>query len=129
MRAYSTVGFLLFVLALMYNIYAHVHIYISAGLIRFRPLSLPALNYYTFEGAEIKPGKHSYTRIKPLPLTNSHGRYITATPERTLFSVGEWPLPLPTAFVTYSALKVGPNTSRKEPPNSVMARDSKLTLR
>jgi hypothetical protein len=53
----------------------------------------------TLEGAEIKPGKHSYTRInlsaccvggllpfminithlriKPLPLTNSHGRHMT----------------------------------------------------
>ena len=34
---------------------------------------------------EVKPGKHSDTRIKPLPLTNGHGRYITATPKRTLF--------------------------------------------
>ena len=31
-------------------------------------------------GTEIIPGKHSDTRIKPLPLTNNHGRYITATP-------------------------------------------------
>ena len=44
------------------------------------------------EEAEIIPGKHSDTRIKPLPLTNGHGRYITVTPERTLVSVGEWPL-------------------------------------
>ena len=43
-------------------------------------------------GTEIIPGKHSDTRIKPLPLTNGHGRYITVTPERTLVSVGEWPL-------------------------------------
>jgi hypothetical protein len=41
---------------------------------------------------EIIPGKHSDTRIKPLPLTNGNGRYITVTPERTLVSVGEWPL-------------------------------------
>jgi hypothetical protein len=27
-----------------------------------------------------------------LALTNGHGRYTTATPERTLVSVGEWPL-------------------------------------
>jgi hypothetical protein len=40
---------------------------------------------------EIIPGKHS-ARIKPLPLTNGHGRYITVTPERTPVSVGEWPL-------------------------------------
>jgi hypothetical protein len=44
------------------------------------------------EGAEIIPGKHSDTRIKPLALTNGHGRYITVTPERTLASVGECPL-------------------------------------
>jgi hypothetical protein len=31
-------------------------------------------------------------RIKPLALASSHGRYITVTPERTLVSVGEWPL-------------------------------------
>jgi hypothetical protein len=43
-------------------------------------------------GAEIIPGKHSDTRIKPLPLTNGHDRYITVTPERTPASVGEWPL-------------------------------------
>jgi hypothetical protein len=40
-------------------------------------------------GNEIIPGKHSDTRIKPLPLTNGHGRYITVTTERTLVSVGE----------------------------------------
>jgi hypothetical protein len=43
-------------------------------------------------GTEIIPCKHSDTRIKPLPLTNGHGRYTTVTPERTLVSVGEWPL-------------------------------------
>jgi hypothetical protein len=42
---------------------------------------------------EIIPGKHSKTRIKPLPLTIGHGRYITITPERALFA-GEWPLNL-----------------------------------
>jgi hypothetical protein len=41
---------------------------------------------------EIIPVKDSHTRIKPLALSNGHGRYITVTPERTLFSVGEWPL-------------------------------------
>ena len=44
------------------------------------------------ERAEIKPGKHSDTRIKPLALASGHGRYITATPERALVPVGEWPL-------------------------------------
>ena len=44
------------------------------------------------ERAEVKPGKNSDTRIKPLALANGHGRYITVTPERALVSVGEWPL-------------------------------------
>ena len=44
------------------------------------------------EEAEVIPGKHSDTRIKPLALTNGHGRYITVTPERPLASVGECPL-------------------------------------
>jgi hypothetical protein len=41
---------------------------------------------------EIIPVKDSHTRIKPLALASGHGRYITFTPERTLLSVGEWPL-------------------------------------
>jgi hypothetical protein len=44
------------------------------------------------EEAEIIPGKDSDTRIKPLALTNGHGRYMTVAPERTLVSVGECPL-------------------------------------
>jgi hypothetical protein len=50
-----------------------------------------ALYIYVY-GTEIKPGKNSDTRIKPLPFSNGHGRYITATPERAIFSIGEWPL-------------------------------------
>ena len=46
----------------------------------------------TLKEAEIIPGKDSDTRIKPLALASGHGRYITVTPERTLVSVGEWPL-------------------------------------
>jgi hypothetical protein len=42
--------------------------------------------------SEIIPGKNSDTRIKPLPLNNGHGRYITVTTERTLVSVGKCPL-------------------------------------
>jgi hypothetical protein len=42
-------------------------------------------------GAEIIFGEHSDTRMKLLPLTNSHGRHTTAAPERALVSVGEWP--------------------------------------
>jgi hypothetical protein len=30
--------------------------------------------------------------MKPMALASGHGRYITVTPERTLVSVGEWPL-------------------------------------
>jgi hypothetical protein len=41
---------------------------------------------------EIIPVKAPHTRIKALALASGHGRYITVTPERTLFSVGEWPL-------------------------------------
>ena len=56
------------------------------------------------EEAGIIPGKHSDTRIKPLPLTNGHGRYKTVTTERTLVSVGEWPLHIAVIykFVTVS---------------------------
>jgi hypothetical protein len=43
-------------------------------------------------GAEIIPVKNSHTRIKPLALVSGHGHYTTVTPERTLVSVGEWPL-------------------------------------
>ena len=52
----------------------------------------PFIQYSALEEAEIIPGKDSDTRIKPLTLTNGHGRYMTVTPERTLESVGEWPL-------------------------------------
>jgi hypothetical protein len=45
-----------------------------------------------FEEAEIIPGKHSGTRIKPLALTNGHGRYMAVTSERALVSVGKFPL-------------------------------------
>jgi hypothetical protein len=41
---------------------------------------------------EITPVKDSHTRIKPLALVSGHGRYIIVTPERTILSVGEWPL-------------------------------------
>jgi hypothetical protein len=40
-------------------------------------------------GTEIKPDKQpDDTRIKLLPFANGHGRYITVTPERTLFRWG-----------------------------------------
>jgi hypothetical protein len=50
------------------------------------------MHLITLGEAEIIPGKPSDPRIKPLPLTNGHGRYINVTPERTILSVGEWPL-------------------------------------
>ena len=50
------------------------------------------LTAFELEEAEIIPGKDSDTRIKPLALTNGHGRYITVTPKRALTSVGEFPL-------------------------------------
>jgi hypothetical protein len=52
----------------------------------------PYLHLTALEEAEIIPGKDSDTKIKPLALSNGHGRYITITPERTLASVGECPL-------------------------------------
>jgi hypothetical protein len=52
----------------------------------------PSYTKFPGSGTEIIPGKHSDTRIKPLPLTNGHGRYMAVTPERTLVSVGECPL-------------------------------------
>jgi hypothetical protein len=42
----------------------------------------------TLEEAEMTPGEHSDTRTKPLPLTNSHGRYTNVAPERTLCPLG-----------------------------------------
>ena len=48
----------------------------------------PFMYLTALEEAEIIPGKDSDTRIKPLALTNGHGRYITVTPERALASVG-----------------------------------------
>jgi hypothetical protein len=50
------------------------------------------MQFTAVEEAEIIPGKDSDTRIKPLALTNGHGRYMTVTPERTLASVGKFPL-------------------------------------
>jgi hypothetical protein len=50
------------------------------------------VTYSALEEAEIIPGKHSDTRIKPLDLTNGYGHYITVTPERALASVGGMPV-------------------------------------
>jgi hypothetical protein len=40
----------------------------------------------------MQPVKDSHVRIKPLNLTNGHGRHMAVPPERALVSVGEWPL-------------------------------------
>ena len=65
----------------------------------------PPLTPVEVEGAEIIAGKNSDARIKPLPLANGHGRYITVTPERALVSVGEWPLHIAVKFLTVSLPK------------------------
>jgi hypothetical protein len=66
----------------------------SVAVIQVRPLTREVPEQCPGSGTEIIPGKHSdiNTRIKPLPLTNGHGRYITVTTERILVSVREWPL-------------------------------------
>jgi hypothetical protein len=61
----------------------------SVAFIQVRP---PLFAKCLGSGTGIIPDKHSGTKIKLLPLTNGHGRYITVTPERTLVSVGEWRL-------------------------------------
>jgi hypothetical protein len=68
-------------ITITYNITSHVH---------SRTRTKQDLRRQT----EITPFKIFHTRIKPLDLASGHGRYryITVTPERTLVSVGEWPL-------------------------------------
>jgi hypothetical protein len=74
------------------DIYRYTVYNISVGLIHFGPLYILNCLRFFLEKAEIIPGKDSDTRIKPLALTNGHGRYITVTPERALASVGGCPL-------------------------------------
>jgi hypothetical protein len=52
----------------------------------------PFTHLSALEEAELIPGKHSDTRIKPLDLTTGHGRDMAVAPDRTLASVGECPL-------------------------------------
>ena len=57
---------------------------------------------------EIKPGKRSDTRIRPLPcLANGNGRCMAITTEQALLSVWEWPLHMNVGckFITVSLLK------------------------
>jgi hypothetical protein len=65
----------------------HVCAYTSGRHSRFKVN--PSCAKCPGSGTEIIPGEHSDTRIKPLPLTNGHGRYMTVTTERKLLSVGE----------------------------------------
>merc|ERR1712086_546267 len=46
----------------------------------------PSATWDPGSGTEIIPGKHSDTRIKPLPLTNGHGRYITVGQRQRFYS-------------------------------------------
>jgi hypothetical protein len=59
---------------------------------RLRLSFYPFIHLTALEEAEVIPGKDPDTRIKPLALTNGHGRYMAVTPERKLVSVGECPL-------------------------------------
>jgi hypothetical protein len=52
----------------------------------------PFITFTALEEADIISGKDTDTRIKPLDLTNGHGRYMAAAPERTLASDGGCPL-------------------------------------
>jgi hypothetical protein len=61
------------------------------------------------EEPEIIPGKDSYTRIRPLTLTNDNGRYITVTPERTCVRWG--------ISVRYIAVKILAVSLPKRPCN------------
>jgi hypothetical protein len=80
------------------GIHTYIHPWLRWGFDPFTHLT-------ALEGAEIIPGKNSDTRIKPLPLTNGHGRYMTVTPERTLMSVGKCPLNIWPLIFSVSILK------------------------
>jgi hypothetical protein len=62
----------------------------SVAVIQVGPLSTEVPWEWNWDNSRYN--KHSNTRIKPLPLTNGHSRYLTVTPERALVFVGEWPL-------------------------------------
>jgi hypothetical protein len=75
------------------HIYIHIYIYIYIYIYHSPWFELNARGPQDLRRrTEIIPVKDPHTRIKPLALASSHGRYITVTPERTLVSVGEWPL-------------------------------------
>ena len=51
----------------------------------------PFIYLTALEEAEIIPGEHSDTRIKPMPLTNGHGRYMAVTRTDTCV---RWEMPV-----------------------------------
>jgi hypothetical protein len=65
----------------------------------------PFRHLTALEEAEIIPGKDSDTRIKPLALTNGHGRYMAVTPERKLMSARKFPLNTAVKFLSVSLPK------------------------
>jgi hypothetical protein len=76
----------------------------------------PFVYLTALEEAEIIPGKDSDTRIKPLALTNGHGRCMVVTPERTLASVGGMSVKyIAVKFLSVSLLKPPFGGFRSEP--------------
>jgi hypothetical protein len=61
------------------------------------------------------PGENPDTRIKPLALANSHGRYMAFTSERARVSVGIRPLRIYSIkpLYIYSSFASGAATARK----------------
>jgi hypothetical protein len=64
----------------------------SCAMARGKDINTINTNQFPSFKVDRRSFKDSHTRIKGLALTNGHGRYIAATPERTLVSVGEWSL-------------------------------------
>jgi hypothetical protein len=73
--------------------------YISAPVIR--DVSPGTVGFEMYLRGSLTPVKDPHARIKPLAFTSGHGRYITATPERTLVSCVRWGM-----AVTYSRYKL-----------------------
>jgi hypothetical protein len=73
------------------HIYTYIYIYIYQPR-SFKFKGAPGDAWDLRRRTEIIPVKDSHTRIKPLALASGHDRYITVTSERTIVSVGEWPL-------------------------------------
>jgi hypothetical protein len=72
----------------------------------------PFVHLTALEGAEIIPGKDSDTRIKPLALTNGHGRYMLHGRYTRTDTCVRWEMP-----VTYIAVKLLSVSLPKRPCN------------